>query len=101
MFNRQAYLEPSPYEADEGRDIGRDPRQVPLAEIRQLEHPESPIRAIRAKCIDCSGSNAAEVRKCVAVKCALWPMRMGVNPFHASSASAKLSEANFATSGRA
>jgi len=101
MINRANFLEPSPYESDEGHDIGRDPRQIPLAEIRQLQHAESPIRAIRAKCADCCGGNAAEVRKCVAVHCALWPMRMGVSPFHASSASAKRQVANFAMSSSA
>lgn len=98
MLDRGYFLEPSPYEADGGHLIGRDPRQIPLAEIRQLQHPESPIKAIRAKCIDCSGGNAAEARKCTAVNCPLWPMRMAVSPFHASSRSAKLQVANFATS---
>lgn len=96
--NRSLFLEISPYEADAGHLIGKDPRQIPLAEIRQLEHPESPIKAARAKCIDCCGGNAAEARKCVSVNCALWPFRMGANPFHASSASAKREVANFATS---
>lgn len=34
-------------------------------------------QAIREKCIDCSGGNKAEVRRCPATKCALWPYRMG------------------------
>jgi hypothetical protein len=97
-IERSRFLHVSPYESDGGHVIGRDPRQVPLAEIRLLQHPESPIKAIRAKCVDCSGGNAAEARKCTAVFCPLWPMRMGVSPFHASSASAKLDMANFATS---
>jgi hypothetical protein len=97
-LDRRIFLEASPYEADAGQLVGKDPRQVPLAEIRQLEIPESPIKAIRAKCIDCCGGNAAEARKCVSVKCALWPYRMGVNPFHASNASARRETANFASS---
>ena len=96
-IDRAKFLERSTYDSDAGSLIGRDPRQVPLAEIRQLRHSESPIKAIRAKCVDCSGGNVAEARKCVAVNCPLWPMRMGVNPFHASSASAKLDMANFAS----
>ncbi|MDH6235162.1 hypothetical protein M2281_005784 [Mesorhizobium soli] len=95
--DRRIFLEKSPYEADAGTLIGRDPREIPLAEIRLLEHAESPIKAIRAKCIDCSGANVAEARKCVTVNCPLWPFRMGVNPFHASSASAKREVANFAS----
>jgi hypothetical protein len=100
-IDRAQFLEPSPYEADGGNLIGRDPRQVALGEIRQLRHPESPIRAIRAKCVDCSGGNVAEARKCVAVNCPLWPLRMGVSPFHASSASAKLDMAKVAGSSHA
>ena len=42
---------------------------------------KSPIKAIRAKCIDCSGGNKAEVRKCVIPECPLFPFRMGKNPF--------------------
>ena len=34
-------------------------------------------KAIRLKCIDCSGGNMAEVRKCPAEKCPLWRFRMG------------------------
>jgi hypothetical protein len=68
------YLEPSPILADGGAQVGKF--------LRDLGHPESPIKAIRAKCLDCSGGNDAEVRKCVATGCTLWPFRMGVNPFH-------------------
>jgi len=76
------YLEPSPVLADGGAQVGKLPGSVPLHDLRDLRHPESPIKAIRAKCLDCSGGNDAEVRKCVATGCALWPFRMGVNPFH-------------------
>ena len=34
-------------------------------------------KAIRLKCIDCSGGNMAEVRKCPATGCPLWRYRMG------------------------
>lgn len=34
-------------------------------------------KAIRLKCIDCSGGNMAEVRKCPATNCPLWRFRMG------------------------
>jgi hypothetical protein len=40
-----------------------------------------PMKAIRAKCVDCSAGNVAEVRRCVVIKCALWPFRLGSNPF--------------------
>lgn len=34
-------------------------------------------KAIRLKCIDCSGGNMAEVRKCPITICPLWRYRMG------------------------
>lgn len=75
------YLAPSPHQDDRGFKIGRKPQEITVADLQALGGPQSPIRAIRAKCIDCSAGNAAEVRKCVAYSCALWPFRMGRNPF--------------------
>jgi hypothetical protein len=72
------YLE----EATDGEKVGRLPGKIELEKLRALGHPESPIRAIRAKCLDCSAGVQSEVRKCVAIKCALWPFRMGVSPFY-------------------
>lgn len=40
----------------------------------------TPIKAIRAWCINCSGFNVAEVRNCDRTKCPLYPYRMGHNP---------------------
>lgn len=92
------FFEPSPYRADGGNAIGRDPRSIPAGDLRRLGHPESPIKAIRAKCLDCCAGNEAEVRKCISLKCPLWPMRMGVSTFHKASGSAKLEVANLACS---
>jgi hypothetical protein len=78
MTSREIYLEPSPIKAD------RLPGSIELRDLRALGHPESPIKAIRAKCLDCSAGNDAEVRK----KCALWPLRMGVNPFYGKQSAA-------------
>lgn len=39
----------------------------------------TPMKAIRAKCLDCCGS-AAEVRRCSVPDCALYPYRMGHRP---------------------
>ena len=45
---------------------------------REAGHgPQSPLRAIRAKCRDCSCYQTSEVRLCEAVKCPLWPFRAG------------------------
>jgi hypothetical protein len=35
------------------------------------------LKAIRAKCIDCSGNQPKEVKQCPVTTCALWPYRMG------------------------
>lgn len=39
-----------------------------------------PIKAIRAKCLDCTCGNSAEVRRCTVEKCPLYPYRMGHRP---------------------
>jgi hypothetical protein len=44
------------------------------------EQPRSPMKAIPAKCVDCSGGSLVEVRECAATGCSLWPLRMGTNP---------------------
>lgn len=41
----------------------------------------TPIKAIRAKCLECSCGNNTEVRECVIPECPLYPYRMGHNPF--------------------
>jgi len=58
----------------------------PTAEIaREAGHTrQSPLRAIRTKCLDCSCYQVSEVRLCEAVKCPLWPFRAGRHPWHAS-----------------
>lgn len=40
----------------------------------------TPIKAIRAKCVDCSAGSLAEVRECVIKNCPLYPYRMGRRP---------------------
>ncbi len=40
----------------------------------------TPLKAIRAKCLDCVCFQPSEVRKCPAKECPLWPFRMGRNP---------------------
>lgn len=40
----------------------------------------TPIKAIRAKCLDCSASVSGEVKNCHIKDCPLWPYRLGKNP---------------------
>lgn len=80
-MERRDLLEISPFQADEGEVIGKHPADVP-SEILSLNfRAQNPLKAIREKCLDCCCGNAAEVRKCVATDCHLWPFRMGTNPF--------------------
>jgi hypothetical protein len=49
---------------------------------REAGHkPMSPLKAIRAKCYDCSYFQLNEIRLCEAVNCALWPFRAGKHPW--------------------
>lgn len=41
----------------------------------------NPVKAIRAKCIDCCCGSTAEVKECQIVNCPLHPFRMGKNPY--------------------
>jgi hypothetical protein len=38
----------------------------------------TPMKAIRAKCLDCSGGNATEVKLCTCQDCPLYPFRLGM-----------------------
>ena len=40
----------------------------------------TPVKAIRAKCLDCMGGHTKEVRMCDSVDCPLYPFRLGKNP---------------------
>ena len=42
---------------------------------------QSPLKAIRQYCFECSGENRAEVRRCSSHDCPLKPFRTGRNPF--------------------
>ena len=40
----------------------------------------TPLKAIRAKCLDCCCDQFKEIRLCTAEKCSLHPYRMGKRP---------------------
>lgn len=46
-----------------------------------MEYEKNPVKAIRKKCLECSGDYINEVKECPVVECAVWPFRMGKNPF--------------------
>lgn len=70
------------HEVVNGDTIGRDPRTMIADDLISMGHNPVPILdSIRAKCVDCCGGSPSEARKCVAVRCPLWPYRTGANPF--------------------
>lgn len=40
----------------------------------------TPVKAMRAKCLDCCCGSAQEVKLCPITDCPLYPYRMGHNP---------------------
>ena len=59
-------------------------------DLRALGHQPTPVlKAIRAKCLDCSGSSPNEVRDCLVRNCALYPFRLGKNPWRAQASEAQ------------
>ena len=73
---------------------GVDPLSLSLDELRELGHPESFTKAIRAKCLDCVYT-PGEVRRCVQTSCPLWPYRMGKNAFTRAKKGMVSSNTNF------
>ena len=41
----------------------------------------NPVKAIRAKCLDCCCGQQKEVELCTNTRCALYPFRFGKNPY--------------------
>jgi hypothetical protein len=65
------------------------PSHTPEA-LRALGHqPEAVLKAIRRKCLDCSGGSHAEVADCLVRQCPLFPFRFGKNPWRAPASEAQ------------
>lgn len=45
-----------------------------------LETPQTALKAIRAKCLDCTSGSISEVRDCGLADCPLHRFRLGKNP---------------------
>jgi hypothetical protein len=51
-------------------------------ELLALGHGKMPVlKAIKEKCLDCSGGSRAEVKHCLVTGCPLYPFRLGKNPW--------------------
>ena len=44
---------------------------------------KTPIKAMRAKCLDCTCGSRIDIRKCTVIDCALYPYRFGKRPTQA------------------
>lgn len=59
--------------------------EIAMENSKKAECPETsnpnPVKAIRLKCLDCSGGSSNEVDKCPVKQCPIWPFRYGRNPF--------------------
>lgn len=64
---------------------------------RYHERINNRASAIRAKCIECSGGSLSEVRECVIKRCALYPFRLGEDPFNAKTAKNKAAKQSLNT----
>lgn len=41
----------------------------------------NPVKAIRAKCLECGDGTIVEVKECPITRCPLYPFRFGKNPY--------------------
>ena len=65
-----------------GHSIGKNPLSTGVNSLKNAGHTSmSAPKIMRKKCLDCCDFQVGEVRKCVSTDCALWPYRMGKNPF--------------------
>jgi len=53
--------------------VGRGRKELEMARL-------TPMKAIRAKCLECSNGQVKEVRLCPIKRCALYEYRMGHRP---------------------
>ena len=86
------FLEPSPYKSDGVNLIGKNPLFLSKEDLKLLDPPPTPLKAIRAWCIECGGDSPSEARKCPAMRCPLWPYRMGKNPLDPRTRTKSLNE---------
>jgi hypothetical protein len=59
---------------------GSDPEGSRELEEIKASPIKTPLKAIRAKCLDCSGGSSHEVITCPLTECTLYPYRRGKHP---------------------
>lgn len=55
---------------------------------------KTPLKAIRAKCLECSNNSYQEVRQCCVRNCPLYPYRYGKRPSASNDTTRSTSEAS-------
>jgi hypothetical protein len=68
---------PAPFQCSPIRSY---PRAFDTTLRNTKEIPMTPIKAIRAKCMDCTGDQPKEIKLCPIEKCPLYPYRFGKRP---------------------
>lgn len=71
---------PNALDIERNADVALHPSERPATASELHEESGAVLRAIRRRCIDCSGGKLAEVRACKFDTCPLHPFRMGKNP---------------------
>ena len=59
----------------------RKPRKPKPPKRDTLATPRTPLKAIRAKCLDCSCHSHNEIKDCNIKHCPLYPFRHGTDPY--------------------
>jgi len=81
MTKNNSLLEISVAQTDRGKLVGKAPKDIPMEILTQKFRAKTPLKALRARCLDCCCGDASEVRKCTATDCASWPFRLRTDPF--------------------
>ena len=64
------------------RSEGFSPRKYSSELLTKAGYSKtSPLEAIKAHCLECSGYSKSEASKCVSVECPLYLYRLGTNPW--------------------
>lgn len=73
---------PAPSAEPDERESGSYKTDYAAVIKRYEDKVKNPMTAIRARCIQCANGQVSEVKLCATQTCALWPFRMGDNPFN-------------------
>jgi hypothetical protein len=67
-------------DAQENLEPANVPDSTDVVDAASTTGRMTPLQAVRAKCLDCSGGSRQEVRLCPITRCPLWPYRFGKRP---------------------